>query len=51
MNTISPITWKKILNWAIVHLCITIFQLYHVKNKLIFQWDDEEVRFVLDQQD
>ena len=26
-----------------------IFQLYHGKKKLIFQWDDDEVRFVLDQ--
>ena len=26
-----------------------IFQLYHGKDKLNFQWDDDEVRFVLDQ--
>jgi len=33
--------------------CLTpiqqFFQLYHGENKLIFQWDDDEVRFVLDQ--
>jgi hypothetical protein len=26
-----------------------IFQLYHGENKLILQWDDDVVRFVLDQ--
>jgi len=26
-----------------------ILQLYHGENKLIFQWNDDEVRFVLDQ--
>jgi hypothetical protein len=26
-----------------------ISQLYHGENKLIFQWDDDDVRFVLDQ--
>ena len=26
-----------------------IFQLYHGESKLTSQWDDDEVRFVLDQ--
>ena len=26
-----------------------ILQLYHGENKLIFEWNDDEVRFVLDQ--
>jgi len=26
-----------------------IFQLYHGENNLILKWDDNEVRFVLDQ--
>ena len=26
-----------------------IFQLYHGENKLTFQWDDDDVHFVLDQ--
>ena len=29
--------------------CLTPIQLYHGENKLIFQRDDDEVRFVLDQ--
>ena len=34
--------------WLLFNANSAIFQLYHGKNKLIFQWDDE-VRFVLDQ--
>jgi hypothetical protein len=35
--------------WLLFNAKSTIFQLYHGENKLIFQWDDDEVRFVLDQ--
>jgi hypothetical protein len=27
----------------------TIFQLYHGREQVNFEWDDDEVRFVLDQ--
>ena len=34
--------------WLLFNANSEIFQLYHGKNKLIFQWDDDEFRFVLD---
>ena len=35
--------------WLLLNANSAIFQLYHGENNYIFQWDDEEVRFVLDQ--
>ena len=35
--------------WLLLNANSAIFQLYHGKDKLNFQWDDDEVRFVLDQ--
>ena len=36
-------------DWLLFNANSAIFQLYHGKNKLNFQWDDDEVHFVLDQ--
>jgi hypothetical protein len=38
-----------IREWLLCNTNSAIFQLYDGENKLIFQWDDDEVRFVLDQ--
>ena len=38
---------KRVSEWLLFNAKSAIFQLYHVKNKLID--DDVEVRFVLDQ--
>ena len=35
--------------WVLLNAKSAIFQLYHGQNKLIFQWDDDKVRFVLNQ--
>jgi hypothetical protein len=44
------ITWliSNYIEW-VSDRCLTPIQLYHGENKLILQWDDDEVRFVLDQ--
>ena len=34
--------------WLLSNPNSAIFQLYHDKNEDNFQWDDDEVRFVLD---
>jgi len=34
--------------WLLFNVNSAIFQLYHGENKY-FQWDDDEVRFVLNQ--
>ena len=34
--------------WLLFNAYSAIFQLYHDKNKLIFQWNDDEVCFILD---
>ena len=38
-----------ISEWLLFNANSAIFQLYHGENKVNFQWDDDEVRFVLDQ--
>jgi hypothetical protein len=35
--------------WLLFNANSAIVQLYHGENKVNFQWDDDEVRFVLDQ--
>jgi len=35
--------------WLLFNANSAIFQLYHGENKLIFQWDDDETHFVLNQ--
>jgi hypothetical protein len=35
--------------WVFLNANSAIIQLYHDENKLIVQWDDDEVCFVLDQ--
>ena len=35
--------------WLLFNANLRNLSLYHGENKLYFQWDDEEVRFVLDQ--
>jgi hypothetical protein len=35
--------------WLLLSATLAIFQLYHGENKLIFQWDDGEICFALDQ--
>ena len=35
--------------WLLFNTNSAIFQLYHGENKLFFLWDDDELRFVLDQ--
>jgi hypothetical protein len=34
--------------WLLFNANSALFQLYRGENKLIFYWDDDEVRFVLD---
>ena len=48
MNLISVLI-KWVSEWLLFNANSAIFQLYHGENKLIFKWDDDEVRFVLDQ--
>ena len=36
-------------DWLLFYTNTAIFLPYHGENKLNFQWDDDEVRFVLDQ--
>ena len=35
--------------WLLFNANLTIFQLYQGENKLTFHWDDDGVRFVLEQ--
>ena len=35
--------------WLLLNATLAIVQLYHGENKLIFQWDDDEICFALDQ--
>jgi hypothetical protein len=35
--------------WLLFNANSAIVQVYHGENKVNFQWDDDEVRFVLDQ--
>ena len=35
--------------WLLFNANSAIFHLYHEENKVYFQWDDDEVCFVLDQ--
>ena len=35
--------------WLLFNINSAIFHLYHGESKLIFQWDDNEVCFVLEQ--
>ena len=40
----------RVSEWLLFNANSAIFQLYHGENKLILmRWDDDEVRFVLDQ--
>ena len=46
---ITCITWENVMHYRALQLQISIthaFAAYYVENKL---WDDDEVRFVLDQ--
>jgi hypothetical protein len=40
---------KYVVLWRKGNASSEIFQLYHGENKLIFKWNDDGVRFVLDQ--
>ena len=40
---------RKVSEWLLFSANSAIFQLYHGENKLIFQWDDDKVHFVLNQ--
>jgi hypothetical protein len=35
--------------WLLINANSAILQLYHGEEQVNFQWDDDEVRFVLDQ--
>ena len=35
--------------WLLLNASSEMFQLYHGENKLIFKWNDDGVRFILDQ--
>jgi hypothetical protein len=43
------IIWIWVSEWLLFNTNSAIFQLYHGENKLILQWDDDEIHFVLDQ--
>ena len=47
MKTILKLFW--VSEWLLFNANSAILQLYHGENKLIFQWDDDEVCFVLEQ--
>ena len=46
------IQWTmKVIEWLLFNANSAIFQLYHGREQVNFQWNDDEVRFVLYQHD
>jgi hypothetical protein len=47
-NNVSRLL-KWVSEWLLFNSNSAIYELYHGENKLIYQWNDDDARFVLDQ--